>query len=111
MLALGKTWLAKSQQTALAFETEIELVAEKSHSHPELVRRLNPGVNWTNLAAGTVLKIPDVNYPEPNGKAAFVIIHLGGKVLEAFDENTNMLAHFPCSIAAVLTSGPSGNCK
>jgi hypothetical protein len=40
---LGKTWLAKSQQTALDYETELELVAEKSHSHPELIRRLNPG--------------------------------------------------------------------
>ena len=49
---LGKTWLAKSQQSALDYETELELVAEKSHSHPELIRRLNPGVNWTNIAPG-----------------------------------------------------------
>jgi hypothetical protein len=35
---LGKTWLAKSQQTALDFETELELVAEKSHSHPLLIQ-------------------------------------------------------------------------
>jgi lipoprotein-anchoring transpeptidase ErfK/SrfK len=105
---LGKTWLAKSQQTALDYESELELVAEKGHSHPELIRRLNPGVNWTNLAAGTVLNVPDVNYPEPNGKAAFVIIHLGGKVLEAFDENTNLLAHFPCSIAARFDKRPVG---
>ena len=41
---LGKTWLAKSEQTALDYETELELVAEKSHSHPDLIRRLNPGV-------------------------------------------------------------------
>ena len=49
---LGKTWLAKSQQTALDYETELELVAEKSHSHPLLIEKLNPNVNWTNLAAG-----------------------------------------------------------
>jgi lipoprotein-anchoring transpeptidase ErfK/SrfK len=105
---LGKTWLEKSQQTALDFETELELVAEKSHSHPELIRRLNPAVNWTNLAAGTVLKIPDVNYPEPDGKAAFVVIHLSEKFLEAFDEQTNLLAHFPCSIAARVEKRPVG---
>ncbi len=105
---LGKTWLAKSQQTALDFETELELVAEKSHSHPELIRRLNPGVNWTNLAAGTDLKIPDVNYPEPDGKAAFAVIALSDKFLEAFDEQTNLLAHFPCSIAAKVEKRPVG---
>ena len=105
---LGKTWLAKSQQTALEYETELELVAEKSHSHLELIRRLNPGVNWTNPVAGTVLQIPDVNYPEPTNKAAFVVIHLSEKFLEAFDEDTNLLAHFPCSIAAKAEKRPVG---
>jgi lipoprotein-anchoring transpeptidase ErfK/SrfK len=105
---LGKTWLTKSQQTALDFETELELVAEKSHSHPLLVQKLNPGVNWTNLIAGTVLKIPDVDYPTPSNKAAFVVIHLSDKFLEAFDEQTNLLAHFPCSIAAKVEKRPVG---
>ena len=105
---LGKTWLAKSQQTALDFETELELVAEKSHSHPELIRRLNLGANWTNIAAGTVLKIPAVEYPTPADKAAFAVIHLSGKFLEAFDAQTNLLAHFPCSIAANVEKRPVG---
>jgi len=37
----------------------LELVAEKAHSHPLLVQKLNPEVNWSNVAAGTVLKIPE----------------------------------------------------
>jgi lipoprotein-anchoring transpeptidase ErfK/SrfK len=105
---LGKTWLAKSQQSALDYETELELVAEKAHAHPELIRQLNPKVNWTNVAAGTVLQILDVNYPAPTDKAAFVVIHLGGKFLEAFDAQTNLLAHFPCSIAARVEKRPVG---
>jgi lipoprotein-anchoring transpeptidase ErfK/SrfK len=105
---LGKTWLAKSQQSALDYETELELVAEKSHSHPLLIQKLNPDVNWASVSAGTILRIPDVNYPEPNGKAAFVIIHLSERVLEAFDEQTNLLVHFPCSIAARFDKRPVG---
>jgi len=105
---LGKTWLAKSQQTALDFETELELVAEKSHSHPELIRRLNLGVNWTNIAAGTALKVPDLDYPAVSNKAAFAVIHLADKFLEAFDMETNLLAHFPCSIAAHVEKRPVG---
>jgi lipoprotein-anchoring transpeptidase ErfK/SrfK len=105
---VGKTWLAKSQQTALDYETELELVAEKSHSHPLLIGKLNPEVDWTNVAAGTVLKIPDVNYPEPSDKAAYVVIHLSDRFLEAFDGNTNLLAHFPCSIAARFDKRPVG---
>jgi lipoprotein-anchoring transpeptidase ErfK/SrfK len=105
---LGKTWLAKSQQSALDYETLLELVAERAHSHPLLVQRLNPGVNWTNVAAGTVLKIPAVNYPVSADKAAFVVIHLSERFLEAFDAETNLLAHFPCSIAARVEKRPVG---
>jgi lipoprotein-anchoring transpeptidase ErfK/SrfK len=105
---LGKTWLAKSEQSALDYETILELVAEKAHSHPGLVQKLNPGVDWTHLIVGAVLKIPDVNYPEPDDKAAFIILHLSGKFLEAFDADTNLLAHFPCSIAARVEKRPVG---
>jgi lipoprotein-anchoring transpeptidase ErfK/SrfK len=105
---LGKTWLAKSEQTALDYETVLELVAETAHSHPLLIQKLNPDVNWTNIVAGTLLKIPDVNYPEPTDKATFVVIHLSGKFLEAFGAETNLLLHCPCSIAAHVEKRPVG---
>jgi len=105
---LGRTWLEKSQQSALDYETILELVAEKGHSHPLLIQKLNLDVNWTNVAAGTVLKVPGVEYLEPADKAAFVVIHLSGKFLEAFDAKTNLLVHFPCSIAAKVEKRPVG---
>jgi lipoprotein-anchoring transpeptidase ErfK/SrfK len=105
---LSTTWLGKSQQTALDFESLVELVAEKSHAHPTLIRKLNPSVNWTNPVVGTVLQIPSVERTEPASKAAFVRIGLGEKVLEAFDSNTNLVAHFPCSIARLVEKRPVG---
>lgn len=105
---LGGTWLAKSEQSSLAYETELELVAEKAHSSPTLIKKLNPGVDWPDIAAGTTLQIPDVTYPDPDGKAAFVVIHLSDRYLEAFDEQTNLLLHFPCSIARKVEKRPVG---
>lgn len=105
---LGKTWLAKSEQSSLAYETELDLVGEKSHSSPTLIEKLNPNVNWANISAGTVLKIPDVNYPDPVDKAAFFVIHLSDRYLEAFDDETNLIAHVPCSIAAKVDKRPVG---
>jgi lipoprotein-anchoring transpeptidase ErfK/SrfK len=105
---LSHTWLGKSQQTALDYETLLELVAEKCHAHPNLIRQLNPSVNWTNVSADTTLQVPDVAYADPDVKAAFVTISLGSKVLEAFDANTNLLAHFPCSIAQRVEKRPIG---
>jgi lipoprotein-anchoring transpeptidase ErfK/SrfK len=105
---LSHTWLGKSQQTALDYETILELVAEKSHSHPNLIRQLNPSVDWTNVAAGTILQVPDVAYADADAKAAFATISLAGKVLEAFDAKTNLLVQFPCSIARQVEKRPIG---
>ena len=41
-------------------------------------------------------------------KAAFILISLAQRHLEAFDANTNLLAHFPCSIAAKFEKRPVG---
>jgi lipoprotein-anchoring transpeptidase ErfK/SrfK len=105
---VGKTWLAKSQQTALDYETILELVSERGHAHPNLIMRLNPSVVWTNVPAGTVLQIPDVATPAPIDKAAFILISLAGKTLDAYDAETNLLAHFPCSIAQHMDKRPVG---
>ena len=105
---LTTTWLGKSQQSALDYENILELVAERGHAHPALIKRLNPSVDWTNLAAGVELRIPHVTYPPPRAKAAFVLIHLAGKTLQAFDANTNLIAHFPCSIASRVEKRPVG---
>jgi lipoprotein-anchoring transpeptidase ErfK/SrfK len=105
---IGKTWLEKSQQSSLAYETELELIGEVAHSNPLLIKKLNPGVDWANIVAGTAIQIPDVEYPEPADKAAFVVIHLAQRYLEAFDQQTNLMAHFPCSIAAKVEKRPVG---
>ncbi len=104
----ASTWLGKSQQDRLDFENLLELVAEKSHAHPGFIRRINPEVNWTNVTAGTTIVVPNAERAAPRIKAAFIRIHLAGKSLDAFDANTNLLAHFPCSIAQRVEKRPVG---
>ncbi len=105
---LSSTWLGKSQQSALEYETVLELAAEKGHAHPNLVRRLNPGLNWARVSPGTVLQLPDTTRQETPDKAAYVTIRLTDKVLEAFDANSRLAAHFPCSIARRVEKRPVG---
>jgi lipoprotein-anchoring transpeptidase ErfK/SrfK len=105
---LSPTWLGKSQQTALEYETILELAAEKGQAHPNLIRQWNPAIDWTNITVGTVLQIPDVPLPSKTEKAASIIIKLSDKTLEAFDAATNLLAHFPCSIARRMEKRPVG---
>jgi lipoprotein-anchoring transpeptidase ErfK/SrfK len=108
---VSHSWLGKSQQAALDYETILELVAEKGHASQNLVRRLNPAVEWTNVPPGTEVQIPEVTLPKPNERAGFILISLGEKKLEVFDAATNLLAHFPCSIAARVEKRPAGELR
>jgi lipoprotein-anchoring transpeptidase ErfK/SrfK len=58
--------------------------------------------------AGQVVKIPASDYPNPKEKAAFLRIYLSRRVLEAYDSETNVLAHFPVSIARRVEKRPVG---
>jgi lipoprotein-anchoring transpeptidase ErfK/SrfK len=102
------TWLQKSQLRRLGYETILERVAEQSQAHPELIRRLNPSIDWSAVRAGTSILVPEVSYPPVKKKAASVKIQLASRTLEVYDEATNLLAHFPCSIARRVDKRPLG---
>ena len=105
--SLSSTWLGKSQQSTLDFETVLELVSEKSFANPALIKSLNPHLDWDKVQIGSTVAVPNVAYP-PARRAALITIELGQKVLEAWDENTNLLVHFPCSIARLVEKRPVG---
>jgi lipoprotein-anchoring transpeptidase ErfK/SrfK len=105
---LSSTWLGKSQQPRLDYETVLELVSEKTFSHPNLIKRLNPSVSWTNASVGTEVKVPLAQLPEPAIKAALLRIRLSQRTLQVFGADSNLLAHFPCSIAQRVEKRPVG---
>jgi lipoprotein-anchoring transpeptidase ErfK/SrfK len=105
---VSRTWLGKSQQSALAFETALEAVAERFHAHPALLRRLNPEVDWDALTAGTPVRVPAVGRVELGVRAARLQIRLGERVLQARDEAGRLVAHFPVSIGREAASRPVG---
>jgi len=105
---VSPTWLGKSRQPRLDYETILELVAEKAYSHPKLIQRLNPTVDWSEVPPGTVVVVPNVAAPLAPAKAAFARINLSSRTLEVFDADTNLLAHFPCSIGRQVEKRPVG---
>lgn len=105
---LAGTWLGKSAQDRLDYESILELVSERGAAHSNFIRRLNAGIDWTNVVAGTELKLPATTPPPPRARVAFLRINLGDKTLQAFDAGTNLLAHFPCSIARRVEKRPVG---
>ena len=86
LLPVPKTWLDKSNSRAWTSRTLSNWPGEKGFCHPQLIRALNPNINWNGLAGGTPVTIPQVQYPVVAVKAALVKISLQECVLEAFDE-------------------------
>lgn len=105
---VSRTWLGKSGQSRLDFETVLELVSEQHRAHPALVRRLNPGVDWNRIQPGQPLIVPNVPAPVVASRLAFLRIGLQDRMLEGFDVHTNLLIHFPCSIASRIEKRPVG---
>jgi hypothetical protein len=101
------TWLGKSEAERLDYESVLEFVSELGRSSQTFIKKINPNLNWTNVVPGTQVKIPRIDPPAPQ-RAAFARVHLYSKTLNVFGKNTNLLAHFPCSIAAKVEKRPIG---
>jgi lipoprotein-anchoring transpeptidase ErfK/SrfK len=108
---VSPTWLGKSQQTALDHESVLERVSENAHAHPALVRRLNPGLDWTHLVPGASITLPGVGNVVISGPAVSLRIRLGDHVLEARNAAGETIAHFPVSIARRVEKRPVGELR
>jgi len=106
-----ESWSDRSRQGRLGFESVLELIAEKSHASPAFIRRLNPGINWTSVAAGSRIRVPNAVRETPKERAAFLRIRLGEQTVQAFDQQYRIIAHYPCSIAANFANRPQGELK
>ncbi|RFC50038.1 MAG: Lipoprotein-anchoring transpeptidase [Verrucomicrobia bacterium] len=109
--SLSPTWLGKSQQIALDYETVLELVAERMHASPGLIQRLNPKVDWKQVHAGTVLTVPSVALNAPLRNVVLIHISLSQHTLEGRDAEGRLVVHFPVSIARMVEKRPAGELK
>lgn len=102
------TWVGKSEQEALGFATALELAAELYHSSQNLLRRLNPEIDWTSVLPGTKTVVPAAGRVTIAGTATRAMIRLAERELELFDADGRVIAHFPVSIARMAEKRPVG---
>lgn len=106
---LPKGWLARSELDAMGYSTALEMVAEKSLTHPNQIKRLNPQVDWAAIKAGTQVVVPNIGTrATPRSRPEEIVISLGSKTLQLYDAESGLLAHFPCSIARRVEKRPVG---
>jgi lipoprotein-anchoring transpeptidase ErfK/SrfK len=112
---------ARESLDCLCYETPLEMLAERSHCTPDLLRQLNPQADFDRLAPGDVIWTPnvaDVLAPRPPGEPAAeraarsqvaeVSISKTGYYLQALDAAGNILYHFPSTLGSRYDPSPSG---
>lgn len=101
------SWVERSAQAGMGYASIEELVAEQFHVYRATLRQLNPGLAWPNPPAGAAVVVPALA-SNPLPALARIEIRLEQKTLRAYGTNGQLVAHFPCSIAADKAKRPAG---
>jgi lipoprotein-anchoring transpeptidase ErfK/SrfK len=93
-----KGFLEMSKVAVLDFYDPWEMLAEKTHSTPSFLKELNPTV--THITPGISLTLPNLEGTRKLPPVGRIVIMLAETTLLAYSTNNQVIACFPCSIAA-----------
>ncbi len=100
--------LEKAKLPRLGYSSPLEAIAEKYHSSPKLLEKLNPKAAFDQ--AGTQILVPNAA-TDPAGKAAKVVVSKSRHTVEALDADGRILASYPASIGSEHDPLPLGQWK
>ncbi len=105
---IPKDMMDRAQLARLDFEDVVEMLGEKFHMSPKLLRELNRGKKF---AAGDEIVVADVAAPKTSIKAASITLVKSKKVLQVLDAKGTLVAQFPISVAGKRDELPAGKLK
>lgn len=103
-----KEWSDKAKVKRLGYANITNMLAERGHCTEALLKRLNPRVDFTKLAPGDVIILPNVDEIAPRGQAGSIEVNLSQKAIRVLDKQGEVIALFHCSIARKKEKLPSG---
>jgi lipoprotein-anchoring transpeptidase ErfK/SrfK len=93
----------------LSYMSPLELLGEKFHVDPKLLKQLNPGKNFDQ--AGTSILVPNVGVREQSGSVATIEIDKSTRAVRGLGEKGELVAFYPASIGSQEKPAPSGQFK
>jgi lipoprotein-anchoring transpeptidase ErfK/SrfK len=100
--------MARAALPALAYTSILELLAERFHAAPDLLRRRNPG---SKFDAGETIRVPDVLTAAVAGEAASVTVSKSRSVAEAVDGAGRVIFFAPITAGSEKDPLPIGQWK
>lgn len=110
---------AQQSLDCMCYQTLLELLDERYHTTAEVLRQLNPSVNWANVPAGTRIWVPntqefDARNPKrgPTGpRIARIHVSKEGEYVHALATDGTIVFHFPTTVGSEYDPSPSGQYK
>jgi lipoprotein-anchoring transpeptidase ErfK/SrfK len=101
----------KAELDCMCYESLPEKLAELFHTSPELLEKLNPGVDLDGLSAGDRLEVPAIRDRQSARSltAARIVVSDGGFYVHALDGQGRILFHFPTTLGSQYSPSPSGD--
>jgi lipoprotein-anchoring transpeptidase ErfK/SrfK len=93
------------------YESLSEKLSEDFHATPDLLKKLNPGVDLDNLRAGQTIHVPavrDESRAGNRGQVAKIVVSGRGNYVHAVDAGGRVLYHFPSTLGGKYSPSPSG---
>jgi len=99
-----------AEMECTCYESLSEKLSETFHASPDLLRKLNPGVELDSLKAGQTIQVPHVRDPDmaPAGKIARLEVSGEGSYVHALDADGRILYHFPSTLGSSYDPSPQG---
>ncbi len=94
------------------YESLTEKLSEMFHITPDLLAKLNPGVQIDGLKAGQTVNVPAVRDENAAGRGqqvAKLIISGAGTYVHAVDANGRVIYHFPSTLGGKYSPSPTGS--
>jgi lipoprotein-anchoring transpeptidase ErfK/SrfK len=89
----------------LPYTGPVELLSEKFHVHPDLLRALNPHMS---LKPGDEIFVPDVRDRAPKEKVARIEVDKEGNVMRGYAAEGPLVVSYPASIGSEENPSPEG---
>ncbi len=100
--------LEKAKLSELNYSSALEGIAEKYHSSPKLLTKLNPNVSFDQ--AGAEILVPNIAAPVPE-RAAKVVVSKSKRCVIALDKDGRILSYYPASVGSHHDPLPLGGWK
>jgi lipoprotein-anchoring transpeptidase ErfK/SrfK len=98
--------MKQAELPALGYASPLDELSERFHSSPDLMKKMNPGADFTN--AGQILTVPNVLVMPPQGPAAQVVVTKSESSVRAYDAAGHLLAFYMATIGSEHDPLPIG---